>query len=101
MSAPASALADLQLTGQQWTALGKLTDSGTLFEPLAKRPGIGPKTVDRLMELGLVESGDPGPVWRQRGSQIGYRLTALGLDAREAEHILRTGRRVSDWMGCL
>ena len=82
MSALAPALTDLQLTGQQWTALGKLADSGILFEPLAKRPGVGPKTVDRLIELGLVESGDPGPAWRQRGSQIGYRLTTLGLDAR-------------------
>lgn len=92
-------LADLQLTGQPWTALAKLADALGEFEPLNKCPGVGPKTVERLIALGLVETGPSTPAFQARGMRVGYRLTDLGRRALEAQRHLRTGRWSAPWLG--
>jgi len=92
-------LTGLELTGQQWTALGKLADALSDFEPLNKRPGVGPKTVERLITLELVESGPSTPAFQARGMPIGYRLTDLGRRALDAQRHLRTGTWSAPWLG--
>ena len=94
-----SDLADLDLTGQEWRALSKLADSLIQFEPLAKRPGVGPTTAERLVVLGLAESGPTGSAFQARGMPLGYRLTQFGWRALEHQMALRSGRRRAAWLG--
>lgn len=92
-------LADVQLTGQEWTALAKLADALRDFDPLNKRPGVDPKTVERLIGLGFIEKAPSTPAFQARGMRAGYRLTDVGRRALDAQRHLRTGRWSSLWLG--
>ena len=99
MTAPDPDLEGLSLGARDWTALGKLADALNEFEPLAKRPGVGPKTVERLIALGLAERGEPSLTWRHRGYDLGFRLTDLGARALDQRLQQRGGPRVRSWIG--
>ncbi len=90
MTAPsldgAEALLGLPLDSAEWRGLLKLVDAMDLLEPLAKRPGLGPVIAERLVRLGLTESGPPCPAYAARGFTVGYRLSALG------DQIVQRGR---------
>ena len=67
-----------RVDGRQMNAMAKLANALTSFEPLANRPGVGEKTADELVSLGLAERGSCDEPWPSRGYPIGYRLTNLG-----------------------
>lgn len=99
MSVPDPDLLDLGLTARDWTALQKLADAVGEFEPLAKRPGVGTATAERLVALGLVEKGEASPAYKNRGYDVGYRLTERGWRALEHQRALRAGARSAPWLG--
>ena len=55
-------------------ALRAFAAFGPSCEPLARVPGVGERTINHLLEFGLVEKG---PVWRLHGQT--YRVTKQGM----------------------
>jgi hypothetical protein len=61
-----------------WIALRDLAKSLNDFEPIEARAKTGDVLAERLVHMGLVETGPCAVRFAARGFRTGYRLTQLG-----------------------
>jgi hypothetical protein len=93
---PAATTNSDTLDRAEWAALLDLSGSRNHFEPIAARRRTGDLMADRLVRMGLAETGPCSPPFAARGYRTGYRLTQLGwyvLD-RPAAATLQTDQSV-------
>lgn len=76
-------LATISLDALEWRGILELANAIDEFEPLAKRGNLGETVANRLVSIGLAETGLATSRYGSIGLASGYRLTALGWRVKE------------------
>ncbi len=71
-------LASPELDRFDWMALRDLSKSYNDLEPIEARAKTGVVMAERLVHLGLIETGPCSAAYAEQGFRTGYRLTLLG-----------------------
>src|SRR5258705_2336148 len=85
-------LTNTTLDAREWRGVLVLANALMALEPLAERGKLGQKVADRLVVMGLAESGPCSARYDSKHYSIGYRLTDLGRQVKERGRYPKTSR---------